>query len=142
MPVEILRFRFFQFFLVSQVAGIQQLKTANPDGRYWIKLDATDIKAGVFESMKGVWNGDSDLGHGELQRLLAKYDYRKSYCTTALSTNGTLNRKQLEGHLRNLVDTLLDDDKPFLLKGLKDATEVKPIITYSYASKIVVATHT
>eukprot|EP00112_Aurelia_sp_Birch-Aquarium-sp1_P015505 Seg3441.2 transcript_id=Seg3441.2/GoldUCD/mRNA.D3Y31 product="hypothetical protein" protein_id=Seg3441.2/GoldUCD/D3Y31 len=39
-----------------QVSALQQLKEANPDGRFWIKLDATDAKAGIFESMRGVWN--------------------------------------------------------------------------------------
>ena len=106
-----LKFVLFYFFnFVSQVAAIDQLEKANPDSHYWIKLDATDIKAGVFESM----NRDSDLGHGELQRLHTKYDHQKSNCITALSNNGNLHREQLEEHLRNLVGTLLDDDKPFL----------------------------
>ena len=94
-----LKFVIFYFFnFVSQVAAIDQLEKANPDSHYWIKLDATDIKAGVFESMKGVWNGDSNLGDGELQCLHAKYDHQKSDCITALSDNGNLHREQLEEH--------------------------------------------
>lgn len=63
---------------------MQQLKQANPDGRYWIKLDATDIKAGTFESMKGVWNGDTDMGDGKLQRLREEYENRRNESELAL----------------------------------------------------------
>ena len=33
----------------------------NPSGRWWLKLDKTDIKKGLLESLRGIWNGDADL---------------------------------------------------------------------------------
>jgi len=52
-----------------QVSALQQLKAANPVGRFWIKVDGTDIKPALLESMRKVWNGDVDLGNGELLNL-------------------------------------------------------------------------
>lgn len=52
-----------------QVAALDQLQSANPNGRYWIKIDGTDVKTGLMESERKVWNGDEDLGDGELQKL-------------------------------------------------------------------------
>lgn len=37
-----------------QEAALDGLKTANPDGRYWLKLDGTDVKECLMESVKGV----------------------------------------------------------------------------------------
>lgn len=51
------------------MAAFDQLKEANPKGRFWLKLDATDLKEAIMESVKGVWNGDVDLGDGKLQEL-------------------------------------------------------------------------
>ena len=53
-----------------------KLKEANPDGRFWLKLDGTDVKTALMESMKGVWNGDADIGDGTLQMTRKEYDER------------------------------------------------------------------
>lgn len=50
------------------------LKAANPDGRFWLKLDGTDVKECLQESVKKVWNGDVDLGDGKLQLLRSEYE--------------------------------------------------------------------
>ena len=60
------------------LAAFDELKEANPSGRFWLKLDATDIKEALMESMKGVWNGDVDLGDGKLQELRVEYDWSSS----------------------------------------------------------------
>lgn len=52
------------------------LKQANPDGRFWIKIDGTDVKTALMESMRGKWNGDVDLGNGALEKLRKEYDER------------------------------------------------------------------
>jgi len=52
------------------------LKAANPDGRFWLKRDATDLKEALMESLLGVWNGDVNLGDGKLEELRRKYDQR------------------------------------------------------------------
>ena len=107
-----------------QIRPMDQLKEVNPDGRFWIKLDATDIKAGIFESLKGEWNGDSDLGNGELQRLRARYDHRKADCDNLFKNNGNMDRLQLEDKIREAADTLLRTDKTFLIKGLQESKEI------------------
>ena len=53
------------------------LKAANPDGRYWLKLDGTYVKEYLQESVKKVWNGDVDLGDGKLQGLRSEYENRQ-----------------------------------------------------------------
>ena len=35
-------------------------KKAHPNGRFWIKLDGTDMKRCLQESLDGQWNGDSE----------------------------------------------------------------------------------
>ncbi|KAK3739892.1 hypothetical protein QZH41_007731 [Actinostola sp. cb2023] len=59
-----------------QPAALDELKKANPNGRFWIKIDGTDIKEGLMESMKGKWNGDEDLCDGKAQQLREEYDKR------------------------------------------------------------------
>lgn len=57
-----------------------------PDACWWIKSDGCDVVAGLTESMKSEWGGDTDLGDGELQQ---QYE----------------NRLQLvKGIIRNLSD--------------------------------------
>ena len=55
---------------------MEKLKEATPDGRFWIKLDATDIKAALQESVDGKWNGDPDIQDGRLETLRAEYEER------------------------------------------------------------------
>lgn len=52
-----------------QVVALKQLKKSNPKGRFWIKADTFDVNAALQESVKGIWNGDTDLGDGKLQDL-------------------------------------------------------------------------
>jgi len=49
------------FTLVTQTSALDALKSANPDGQFWIKLDATDLRVAVMESGRHVWNGDVAL---------------------------------------------------------------------------------
>ena len=41
---------------------LKQAKTSNPQGRWWIKADAFDVRKGSRESMRGTWSGVEDLG--------------------------------------------------------------------------------
>ncbi|XP_072017737.1 uncharacterized protein [Amphiura filiformis] len=59
-----------------QEAALKTLKATNPDGRYWIKMDGTDIKSAIQQSMIGEWNGDVDMKDGELKRLREEFDKR------------------------------------------------------------------
>jgi len=55
---------------------LKKLKESYPDRGWYIKADATDIKAGLRESMRGEWSGDCDLGDGKLQQMKEDYDQR------------------------------------------------------------------
>ena len=57
----------------EQVAAIGQLKSVNPNGRFWIKLDGTDVKAAIMESQKKVWNGDVYYDDGKLKEPRDEY---------------------------------------------------------------------
>ncbi len=63
----------FYLHYLEQVAAIDQLKSVNPSGHFWIKLDGTDVKAGIMESQKKVWNGDVDYDDGKLKELRDEY---------------------------------------------------------------------
>jgi hypothetical protein len=54
--------------------ALKDMKAAYPSGRFWIKGDGCDIKPALQQSVKGVWNGDSDLGDGVLQNLINDYE--------------------------------------------------------------------
>ena len=43
---------------------------------YWIKVDGTDVKSALMESVNVVWRGDVDLGDGALQETRNQYDQR------------------------------------------------------------------
>lgn len=101
------------------MAAFDQLKEANPDGRFWLKLDATDLKEGLMESVSGVWNGDVDLSDGKLQELRRVYDSRKSLVG---GVAGIHNRNSLEVELRKCVDSF-DSDIPFLDEGFRLAVD-------------------
>lgn len=70
-----------------------------------------------MESMKGVWNGDEDLGNGKLQELRGLYDGRVDL-VAGLSSCGTC--ADLELGLRSWLDQL-DEDVVFLDDGFKEA---------------------
>ena len=71
-------------FASHHVTALQQSKTANPEGRFWVKVDGTDIKPAPLESTRIEWNGDVDLGNGNLFILRQQYDER---CQTFKSSS-------------------------------------------------------
>ena len=101
------------------MAAFEELEKANPSGRFWLKLDATDLKDALMESMKGVWNGDVDLGDGKLQELRGLYDGRVNLVT---GLAGFVSRSDLEVELRTWL-VQLDEDIEFLDDGFEKAVE-------------------
>jgi len=94
--------------------ALKQLKEFNPKGRFWVKADAFDLKVALQESVKGLWNGDVDLGDGKLEELRRDYDNRREDCKIKESDG---NRMALEKKLRQQCDNLQLDIK-FLSSGL------------------------
>lgn len=107
--------RNFVFFL--KVSALDQLKQTN--GRFWIKIDGTDIKTALMESARRVWNGDVDMNDGELKKLREQYEnhltdvdkFSKSDCQD-LQINGT-----------KLIN-MFKNDIPYLMNGFQKARAV------------------
>ncbi len=99
---------------------MKELKSANPDGRFWIKLDGTDVRPALLESMRKVWNGDVDLGNGELQALRRDYEERNS---TFKEAPKSANRLDLQQSVTKVIDSI-EADIQFLHSGLEKATKL------------------
>ena len=95
------------------------LKAANPDGHFWMKLDGTDVKECLMESVKSIWNGDVDLGDGKLKELRSEYETRVESFNVMQKTR---ERGELEVALRKQLDQL-QADRDFLVSGLTNAVE-------------------
>ena len=54
------------------------LRKSNPSGRFWIKIDGTDVRPALQESMSGKWSGDENKGDGHVEELRATYEERKA----------------------------------------------------------------
>lgn len=93
------------------------LKKAHPNGRFWLKVDACDLKVALQESVRAKWDGDVDLGDGKLQELRADYDARRA---EASLQDGDVQREVLEMKVRKLIDSF-QEDQSFLAAGLKEA---------------------
>ena len=89
-------------------------------GRFWIKVDGTDIKPALLESMRKVWNGDVDLGNGELLNLRRQYDERNEVFKNAPKA---ANCHALQQSLTKITDSI-EDDVSFLTEGLEKATKL------------------
>ena len=84
-----------------------KLKEANPTGRFWVKIDGTDVKTALIESMRGKWNGDADLGDGTLAISRKQYDDRVKSGTEL--SDKEQDKKSLIDRLMTCVSNLSDD---------------------------------
>ena len=48
---------------------LKKLAAVNPNARWYIKGDGTDVVKGLWESVSGEWSGDMDLNDGKLSQL-------------------------------------------------------------------------
>ena len=60
---------------------LEKVAKSFPNGRFWIKADACDVKRGLRESVKCQSSGDCDLGDGALQKSYKEYLERREYVT-------------------------------------------------------------
>ena len=92
--------------------ALQDAKASNPNGRWWIKADACDVRDGLRESVHGIWSGDEDFGNGS--------------CKTTCKTIKSLFAQQHSIVSVDDLETLLDefvDDTEFLKDGMAIAKE-------------------
>ena len=104
-----------------QIEALDQLKHANPAGRFWRKIDGTDVKEGLMESQRGEWNGDEDLGDGQLQASRSEYDQRLDDIKALTLRDQT--RQALVASLSVSIGSL-EEDIVFLNEGFTSAVNV------------------
>lgn len=104
-----------------QIEALKTAKRCNPNGQWWIKADACNMRAGVMESMRHEWSGDVDLGDGQLpalhQQYMAQLDFVKG-----IGLNRRQPSAQIVKDLTQLMTTL-QNDAEFLEDGLCKSTD-------------------
>lgn len=100
-----------------QVEALKKAKECNPQGRWWIKAEACDVRKGLRESMRGIWAGDEDMGDGSLQALYAEYIRRCSFVKKV----GTSGRSGLIVRDVERLQTEMEEDLEFLTSGAEAA---------------------
>lgn len=98
--------------------ALKEMKATYPSGRFWIKGDGCDIKPALQQSVRGVWNGDTDVGDGVLQALRTDYELRMKTFKNLASPQE--NIEQVKVDLEN-VTVNLETDKQFLVQGMMKA---------------------
>ncbi len=89
-----------------------------PQGRWWIKADACDLRKGLCESLRGEWSGDKDTGNGELKKMHEEYKEKKKTVKNLKVRSGDFNQTVLD------IKKYLESDVSFLQNGLKNATDI------------------
>ena len=94
--------------------ALQDAKASNPNGRWWIKADACDVRDGLRESVHGIWSGDEDFGNGSVGSLHAEY---ASKCKSIKSLFAQQHSIVSVDDLKTLLDEFVDDTE-FLKDGM------------------------
>ncbi|CAH1247631.1 Hypp7969 [Branchiostoma lanceolatum] len=116
-----------------KVSLLSQAHSSNPDGCWWIKADACDLKQGLRESMRHEWSGDTDLGDGKLQQAQEEYKEKQAFVRnigagdrgskTQLSADLTCLRAMLEEHTDLLQDGLTKSEGLYTKRQRENASE-------------------
>ena len=102
-----------------QLEALRSAKKSNPEGRWWVKADACDIRKGIRQSMAGKWAGDEDLGDKTLQVLYAEYTRRCKFVKELKFGS----KDSLKEHCETLLSSL-HEDSDFLAAGEQEARKV------------------
>jgi hypothetical protein len=97
----------------------EALKILPKEDLYWIKMDGTDIKPALQESVRGDWNGDVDLGDGKLQELREEYEKRKNLLNVPKASDSSQWLSNI-----SLLRKMFDDDATFLLRRYEEACKI------------------
>ncbi|XP_077987455.1 uncharacterized protein LOC144442058 [Glandiceps talaboti] len=92
----------------DQVEMLLKVKETNPEGRWWIKTDACNIKKEVTESMRREQSGDIDLEDGKVQNS------HKLYIEKYKLVHGFMKRNRDRRNDYIAMISALDKDKTFL----------------------------
>ncbi|KAI8503729.1 hypothetical protein Bbelb_187000 [Branchiostoma belcheri] len=105
---------------IDKELALKDLKAANPKGRFSIKVDGTDIKPALQESMKGEWNGDPDLQDSRLQQLRLEYENR-------VKLNNIIEKERERRSLQDRIEESIshfESDSQFLKESLEKTVKV------------------
>ncbi|XP_072037947.1 uncharacterized protein [Amphiura filiformis] len=103
-----------------QVKILDKLEQIQPDGRFWLKLDGTDIKAALQETKPdpnklGEWNGDVDKRDEELKKLKEEYVARNETCKLLTASPNS--------ELCDVLVSELEKDRALLRKLMQEASK-------------------
>jgi hypothetical protein len=99
------------------------VKEKTPNGRWWIKADACDVRSGLMESMRQNWLGDCDLGDGKVQALHQKYITYLAYIQ-GIGLGSRKNDILVTQDIKSLL-AVLHSDESFLTKALQATSDMK-----------------
>jgi len=71
---------------------LQKLSAVNPNAKWWIKGDGTDIVKGFRESVSGQWSDDVDLNDGRFNELYKNHQDRIALVKRIGLDNATSNQ--------------------------------------------------
>lgn len=93
--------------------ALHKAKKSQLSARWLIKADASDVRKGLRESVRDVWNGDEDFGDGALQDLYHEYQDR--------SARFKFGSTQTSVDTITEIESQLNDDLTFLVTGEADS---------------------
>ncbi len=92
---------------------MKHIYAAHPSARWWVKADGCDLVSGLEESVRQEWNGDVDMGTGELQALYKEYMDRLSRVLSLLNSRVQDIQNMLREERQHLNQDIL-----FISKGV------------------------
>lgn len=98
---------------------MRQAGASNPDGRWWVKADACDVRQGLRESVRGNWAGDEDLGDGYVHDLYQQY---KADCSFVEKLTASTKSQFSLSEFQQL-HRLLESSVEFLTSGKAQAKD-------------------
>ena len=96
-----------------KVETLMEAKKRHPNGRWWIKTDACDLRKGLRESLSSVWAGGEDFDDGALKAMAAEYE-KRCKCVNSVSARQTAGDT-------TLVEIGLRNDMAFFVSGSETA---------------------
>lgn len=87
------------------MATLDKACTLHPQAKWWIKGDGCDLVSSFEKSLRQEWNGDVDLGNGELQQLYRTYQDRLKMIEN-LTMNVFVGEKK-----QDIVKTLKEEEE-------------------------------
>ena len=81
---------------------LKKLAAINPNARWWIKGDGTDMVKGLWESVSGEWSGDVDLNDGKLNQLYKEFKDRLAW--VKCMAIGDIPPEQIKKHLTKAIE--------------------------------------